>query len=344
MRVAASAHSIPSALVLFFVWGSTYWYGLLDIRVNFSSWCGPSTDPNTWRPVGSASFPGEISHSHTYRTPDRFVRKKVVVLGSGPSGTDIALELHRFGVDVTLSHFDGKGKPNYGGLVPQAAPVVELREDSSVVLKDGSVISNVDELLLCTGYAYSMPFLSENSGISTSKDRRAIYGLFMQCVTMKHPTLSLLGMPFKVIPFPMFEDQAKFVGAILSGRVPFAVSPKSIAVLHRKEMEQNDTDVPEKYKHSLDDKQWEYRRRLADWSGGQAPAESIREMYNDASAARENDPLNYRSREYTKLGDGPGEWRVSLFGKDVTGQQDPAFSVTVGEDTQPEKERASSES
>jgi cation diffusion facilitator CzcD-associated flavoprotein CzcO len=32
-------------------------------------------------------------HSRDYRIPDPFLRKKIVILGSGPSGVDICLEI-----------------------------------------------------------------------------------------------------------------------------------------------------------------------------------------------------------------------------------------------------------
>lgn len=38
-------------------------------------------------------FKGRVLHSHTYREPDSFRNSRVVILGAGPSGQDIALEI-----------------------------------------------------------------------------------------------------------------------------------------------------------------------------------------------------------------------------------------------------------
>lgn len=279
--------------------------------------------PNKWRPGGYENFPGTISHSHFYRTPDRFIGKKVIVLGKGPSGTDIALELRRCGADVILSHEGGEGEMDYGDLVPQVPSVTEVRSNGSVVLRDGSIVSDVDELLLCTGYAYSFPFLHDSAGISVSKDRRSVDGLLSHCVVEKHPTLSLIGLPFKVVPFPMFMDQACFIGAMLSGQLPFPLTRSSLANLRSSERLELDNTAPSKYLHCLGDRQWEYRRKLASWSGAPLPGEVGREIYNDARAARNRDPADYRRREYVVFGNDPGEWRVTVGDCDITGQEDP---------------------
>lgn len=268
--------------------------------------------PNEWRPEGASEFPGVITHSHTYRTPEGFAGKRVVVLGAGPSGIDIALELHRVGADVTLSHKNGAGAGLHGDRVPQAAPVVSCSRDGALTLSDGSVLENVDELLLCTGYAYSMPFLSESSGVRVTPDKRAVHGLVRHCLCEKHPTLAVLGLPFKVIPFPLFQDQARFVVRALTDTLPFEVSPrvlKELAADERKEREER--GVVEKYTHCLGPLQWDYRRGLVDCAGGEAPADSVIEICDHASSARRNDPVGYRDCSYVVLGSESGEWSAS---------------------------------
>lgn len=42
---------------------------------------------------GIDSYEGETVHSHYYRSPEVYKDKSVLVLGAGPSGTDIALDL-----------------------------------------------------------------------------------------------------------------------------------------------------------------------------------------------------------------------------------------------------------
>jgi cation diffusion facilitator CzcD-associated flavoprotein CzcO len=55
----------------------------------------------TW--PGIETFNGEILHSSRYRNPASFAAKRVLVVGFGNSGGEIALDLAEAGVEVTLS-------------------------------------------------------------------------------------------------------------------------------------------------------------------------------------------------------------------------------------------------
>jgi cation diffusion facilitator CzcD-associated flavoprotein CzcO len=55
----------------------------------------------TW--PGMETFDGPILHSSLYRNPSPFAGKRVLVVGFGNSGGEIALDLAEAGVDVTLS-------------------------------------------------------------------------------------------------------------------------------------------------------------------------------------------------------------------------------------------------
>ncbi len=52
---------------------------------------------------GLATFGGEVLHSSAYRNPERFRGRKVLVVGFGNSGGEIALDLAEAHVDVALS-------------------------------------------------------------------------------------------------------------------------------------------------------------------------------------------------------------------------------------------------
>jgi cation diffusion facilitator CzcD-associated flavoprotein CzcO len=55
----------------------------------------------TW--PGMESFGGEVLHSSAYRNPKRHAGKRVLVVGFGNSGGEIALDLAEYNVDVTLA-------------------------------------------------------------------------------------------------------------------------------------------------------------------------------------------------------------------------------------------------
>lgn len=321
-----SSHATPRAIVAnLFAVASSFRFSVVS-RARLRT-----KVPSAWRPEGASEFPGTISHSHTYRTPNRFVGKRVVVLGAGPSGIDIALELHRVGADVTLSHKNGANATElHGGLVPQAAPVVACSRDGGLILSDGTVLEDVDELLLCTGYAYSMPFLSEDSGLRISHDGRAIQGLVKQCLCEKHPTLAVIGVPFRIIPFPLFQDQVRFVAGVLTNTLTFDVTPAALREIADKERaELEERGVLGRYIHLLGPLQWDHRRDLVGCAGGDPPNESVIEICRHASDARKADPAGYRNYRYVVLGSETGEWRASgdLDSESHPGQREGVGSV-----------------
>ncbi len=66
---------------------------------------GHHWDPNT--PEHDGTFSGEAMHAQSYRTPERFIGKDVVVVGVGNTGADIASELSWHANSVTLSTRSG---------------------------------------------------------------------------------------------------------------------------------------------------------------------------------------------------------------------------------------------
>lgn len=66
---------------------------------------GHHWDPNL--PLHDGPFSGETMHAQSYRTPDHFLGKDVVVVGVGNTGADIASELSWYANSVTLSTRSG---------------------------------------------------------------------------------------------------------------------------------------------------------------------------------------------------------------------------------------------
>ena len=52
--------------------------------------------------IDITKFQGEVFHSRDYNVPERFAKKRLLLVGRGPSGVDIALELAQFSTEVFL--------------------------------------------------------------------------------------------------------------------------------------------------------------------------------------------------------------------------------------------------
>lgn len=89
-------------------------------------------------------------HSHDYRVPDIFANKRVLVVGAGPSGMDIALEVTSVASRVILSHhLKEQPKTVFPENLVQK-PDVERLEGNRAMFLDGSE-EEVDVVFLCTG-------------------------------------------------------------------------------------------------------------------------------------------------------------------------------------------------
>lgn len=123
------------------------------------------------------------------------------------------------------------------------AAVLEISPDGTIIFADDSMVSNIDVIIWCTGYLYDFPFLAANGApheytpisplsapsapsaipaiantTSTSmaeqmsvlvqaEEGKRVRPLYQQLFAIGDPTLVFLGLPFRVVPFPLFYLQ-----------------------------------------------------------------------------------------------------------------------------------------
>ncbi|KAK0948906.1 monooxygenase, partial [Friedmanniomyces endolithicus] len=123
----------------------------------------------------SKAYPGRISHSKFYRTPDQYAGKKVIVVGNSASGVDIGSQIQQSCSPPLLMSSKSESflvnTPSPDKM--DKPPIAEfLTKDRSVRFKDGTIERDVDAILYCTGYFYSFPFLkSLDPPVVTSGER-----------------------------------------------------------------------------------------------------------------------------------------------------------------------------
>jgi len=152
-----------------------------------------------------AAHPGVLSHSKSYRAASAFAGKRVVIVGSGPSGLDIASQISAVCAspliisarsalsEETAGHL-GVGVGNSdsrvrvvgrikkflveerGIIVGSAPSSTDISSDKKERKKEGEEeedrgeerITDIDAIIFCTGYLYTYPFLSSLSSSSSS--------------------------------------------------------------------------------------------------------------------------------------------------------------------------------
>ena len=173
----------------------------------------------------------------------------------------------------------------------------------SVEFIDGRVIDDVDVVMYATGYLYHFPFFDESPVECRIEDNR-VENLY-QHVFLPHmaPSLSFIGIPWKVVPFPLFELQARWIGNLLSGVISL---PSEQAM--RDDIEKTYKalgDLPKRYTHRFDaESQGEY----AKWLGKQCGEEDRawpawrRDMYLVSGQNRRTNGIDFREYDLRELG------------------------------------------
>ena len=122
--------------------------------------------PNIPSFPGMDKFPGRVLHSHFFRNASHFKDKKVLVVGSSLSAEDIALQCVKYGAKSIVCTW--KTKPIGFSFPPQITerPLLTKIEGNTIHFKDGTS-TEVDDIILSTGYRYSFPFLDDDLRLKT---------------------------------------------------------------------------------------------------------------------------------------------------------------------------------
>jgi hypothetical protein len=247
--------------------------------------------------------------------------------------------------------------------VVRAAALMRVASDGRCEFSDGASRS-FDEVVFCTGYRYEHPFLrdfraarsdevdgaleaaqrsvwraadaaGERAVRERSSDGAFVPSLHRHIFDVYDPTLCFVGLPFKNIPFPMFEQQSRCIAAALSGLLSggdVALPPLAQRIFEATAEVETlaSAATPKELRHMLGDEQWAYARGLCD-AGLRAAVEAqiqaettgsesaplvswlrrfaleghwdarlacLEKIYNDVGTARSENPKGYREKHY----------------------------------------------
>ena len=163
---------------------------------------------------GIETFPSNrITHAKYFRHPSDYKDKSILLIGNGPSGADLANQLLRYARRVRRSV---RSEPNAfavtNPLVQDIVPIKQFHQNS-VELVDGTTLDDIDVVVFCTGYLYSLPMFPREYGFITD-DGLYVHHLYQQTFYCEDPTLVFMGLPKQVIPFPTFQNQAISVAKV----------------------------------------------------------------------------------------------------------------------------------
>lgn len=257
---------------------------------------GHYSDPHLPYIPGIEHFKGKVLHSHSYRHPEPFTNKSVVVLGAKASGVDISIELAQVNAQVILSHNTPTVSlpPPLG--IRQASAVVGVLEDGSLQFQDGSV-TRADILLFCTGYNFNFPFLSP-SELGLDIQDLLMAPLYKYLLPPSFPSIFFIGICKIICPFIHFDCQVKFALAVLEGLIKLPTQEEMEMEVHGEMQRKQDKGVQMKHLLNLDRDQWGYYLDLAKMGQFTPPLAVLESLYEEVRRQRQKDPQKYRLLNY----------------------------------------------
>ncbi|MEH6556626.1 MAG: FAD-dependent oxidoreductase [Oceanicoccus sp.] len=250
--------------------------------------------------AGAGTFSGKLMHSHNYRSPAEFANKRVVLLGTAASGVDIAREIATVSDQVYWcgNSFSEVSFDSSSGVHRYPAP--QEFDGSAIHFRNAPALNDVDYFIYCTGYEYQFPFL-ETSLVKVEDNW--VSPLYRDIVAPTDTTLAFIGLPFNVIPFPLFEYQAKWWTAVLSGNLSLPSEEVMMREVNAKAREQNDAGIEYHHRHKLAEKQFDYFDSLAADYGESPVAHWIKALALETLQSHTADPGKFRDADL--VGHGP---------------------------------------
>ncbi|RDB31080.1 Flavin-containing monooxygenase ustF2 [Hypsizygus marmoreus] len=201
-------------------------------------------------------FPGRISHSRTYRHPEPFANKTVLVVGAATSGGEISRELvpHTTKIyqsirpdNVTKAHFRLdfflRRLPANVTVVPEIKrfhPPGSSIDVSRVELANGTIITGIDSVLFATGYRYTFPFLPQyhNSSVKFQENRAGnspqpivtdgthLRSLYLDIFYIEEPTIGFVDMNVGMQSFTYAEYIGVALTKVWAGKAKIPSTPE----------------------------------------------------------------------------------------------------------------------
>ncbi len=244
--------------------------------------------------TGLDNFKGTVLHGQVYRNPTPFHSQSVLVVGSSLSGIDIAIEIASVAKTVYLSQrrktYTIKG-PVGKNIVPVSKSLC-IEEDGLVLLQDGQKLS-VDSIVLCTGYKYNFPFLSNECGITVENNR--VQHLYKHIFNIHYPSMAFIGIQVKVLAFFNMDMQVKAALSVFAGKHKL---PEKHAMLKDEEEDYRERILKLGFlpcdTHDFDHAQWSYYAMLAEMGGCKKYRRIYEEIYYSVIDMRKRDVSSYK--------------------------------------------------
>nr|CBI83746.1 pyrrolizidine alkaloid N-oxygenase [Arctia caja] len=229
------------SLITWVEWTGYSWnltYMKTDTRQNYTEECGfvvvatgEYSTPKIPHIKGQELYKGKTMHSHDYKDPEDFRGQRVMLIGAGPSGLDLAVQLSNVTSKLVHSQhiiksFKIYNQPDFPGNYISKPNVKYFTPNGAVFEDDTS--EEFDIIIYCTGFYYNHPFLStQSSGVTTTENY--VMPLYQAVVNINQPTMTFIGI-CKPGFAKILDLQAQYSAALAAGQ--FKLPTKDTMLRH----------------------------------------------------------------------------------------------------------------
>lgn len=213
-------------------------------------------------------FNGLVIHAHNYRFREVYTDQVVAVVGGGPSGVDISLEVSTVARKV---YFLNRNKYRvYTQLPDNIDQIIEgevnrfTTNSMKVVFKNASesIFYPIDAVIFATGYHLSFDdrLIDQKSCcLRLNSETDSIDGLYRHLINIEQPSMAIIAMTAgAVLPFPLYHQQVLYFLSLLLEK--HKLPPKEqidLKKLHSESNQKNphifeNTDTLRRYIRSLE--------------------------------------------------------------------------------------------
>ena len=195
-------------------------------------------------------------HSVYYRNPSDFGdARTVLVVGAGPSGSDLCADLLADGRSVVHSVTGASPQDLHDGRMKVRGRVAQYGDPSTghLTFEDGSELTGIEHCALATGYKMDFPFLPEsiqhhavpppipplpgalfNSTYHVFPLAKHIFPL-VGADEFPGTSVAFLGLPIRVAPLPLLEAQMHAVLHVFSHPEALDATQEAVGIIDRYE-------------------------------------------------------------------------------------------------------------
>ncbi|XP_041969174.1 senecionine N-oxygenase-like [Aricia agestis] len=287
-------------------WANRHWeltYMNTADRANYTVPCdfvivasGQYIKPKMASFPGMDTFRGKIIHSHDYRDPAHYEGRRVLLLGSGASGLDLAMHLSNVTAKLVHSHHRKYNEPYFSDRYVKKPDIKEFTPNG-VIFEDGT-FEEIDDAIFCTGYFYSHPFVDKSSGLTLSG--KFVLPLYRHIVNIRHPSMTFLGVVNVVITRTM-DAQAEYVASLIAGKFKLPSQEDMLRswLDHVHTLQANNKKIVDV--NTVGDDMDNYFANLTAEAGVARVPPIYKEIRDFNAVNRLDDLLNYRDYDYEVL-------------------------------------------